>query len=87
MTIDERIERLTERHEALAESVQLLTADVHELSANVQHLVAESNRRNEETHALLNRMLDSMERLANIAAAHSTRLDDHEKRIDRIEGK
>jgi type II secretory pathway component PulJ len=80
MTIDERIERLTERHEALAESVQLLTADV-------QQLVADGKRRSEETHTLLNRMLDSMERLANIAAAHSTRLDDHEKRIDRIEGK
>jgi hypothetical protein len=33
MTVDERIEKLTERHEALAQSVELLTNDVRELAA------------------------------------------------------
>lgn len=28
MTIDERLERLTDRHEALTQSVELLTSDV-----------------------------------------------------------
>lgn len=28
MTIDERLERLTERHEALTQSVEMLTSDV-----------------------------------------------------------
>ena len=31
MTIDERLDRLTERHEALTQSVELLTRDVAEL--------------------------------------------------------
>jgi chromosome segregation ATPase len=33
MTIDERLERLTERHEALAQSIELLTHDISELRA------------------------------------------------------
>jgi hypothetical protein len=39
MTIDERIERLTERHEALAQSVEILRDTVHETSAAVERLV------------------------------------------------
>jgi hypothetical protein len=31
MTIDERLDRLTERHEALAQGLELLHASVHEL--------------------------------------------------------
>lgn len=31
MTIDERLDRLTERHEALTQSVELLTSDVHRM--------------------------------------------------------
>jgi uncharacterized coiled-coil protein SlyX len=38
MTIDERIERLTERHEALAQSVEILRDTVHETSATVNAL-------------------------------------------------
>jgi hypothetical protein len=33
MTVDERIEKLTERHEALTQSVELLTKDVRDLAA------------------------------------------------------
>jgi len=36
MTIDERIERLTERHEALTQSVELLTHDVETLKTIAQ---------------------------------------------------
>jgi archaellum component FlaC len=36
MTIDERLERLTERHEALTMHLELLTRDVQELKAAVQ---------------------------------------------------
>jgi archaellum component FlaC len=34
MTIDERLDRLTERHEALTQSVELLTSDVRELTTD-----------------------------------------------------
>ena len=36
MTIDERLERLTERHEALTQSVELLTHDVEALKTVAQ---------------------------------------------------
>jgi prefoldin subunit 5 len=35
MTIDERLEKLTERTDAIAVSVELLTRDVHELRRTV----------------------------------------------------
>jgi hypothetical protein len=35
MTIDERLERLTERHEALTMNLELLTRDVHDLRAAI----------------------------------------------------
>jgi archaellum component FlaC len=36
MTIDERIERLTERHEALTESVEIVTRDIDTLRATLR---------------------------------------------------
>jgi len=36
MTIDERLERLTERHEAVAQSIEVLTHDISELRATVE---------------------------------------------------
>jgi prefoldin subunit 5 len=36
MTIDERLDRLTERHEALTQTIELLTHDVSELRATVK---------------------------------------------------
>ena len=38
MTIDERLDRLTERHEALTQSLELLTRDVRDLTTNLQKL-------------------------------------------------
>jgi len=39
MTIDERIEKLTERHEALAQSVEILTMDLRTQQTIVTQLV------------------------------------------------
>ena len=36
MTIDERLEKLTERHEALTQTVELITADLQTLKALAQ---------------------------------------------------
>ena len=44
MTIDERLERLTERHEALAQSLELLTKNVEEMRGFI-HNVAEGTAR------------------------------------------
>ncbi len=43
MTIDERLDRLTERHEALAQSLELLGADLETQRRNVE-IIAESTR-------------------------------------------
>jgi archaellum component FlaC len=40
MTIDERLDRLTERHEALAQSLEILTHDVRETRLTAEALVA-----------------------------------------------
>jgi hypothetical protein len=38
MTIDERLERLTERHEALTQTIELLTRDVQVDAENIRAL-------------------------------------------------
>jgi len=38
MTIDERLDKLTERHEALTQSVEMLTKDVREMAALVNDI-------------------------------------------------
>src|ERR1700722_6090177 len=52
MTIDERLDRLTERHQALAESLQLLTADVQELRESTKELSISTKELSESTKNL-----------------------------------
>ena len=59
MTIDERLEKLTERHEALSQSLELLTHDVATLHSSVQALGAP------QTDA------ENIRALARIAEIHS----------------
>jgi hypothetical protein len=42
MTIDERLDRLTERHEALTESVELLLRNSQSVSRSIESLLATS---------------------------------------------
>lgn len=62
MTIDERIERLTERHEALAQSVEMLSHSVENLG---EILRLSSERTDAKVLALL-----------TLAGLHQKRLDD-----------
>jgi hypothetical protein len=72
MTIDERLEKLTERHEALAQSMEVF-----------QGLLMDNERRNEKQFAAIAHnfevALDSIKSLERIAAAH-------EGRISHLEG-
>ena len=61
MTIDERLDRLTDRHEALAQSVELLLVAVRETSDSVRKLVDVTNRDAEDIRALA-RIAESHER-------------------------
>jgi len=59
MTIDERLEKLTERHEALAESLESLSQDVAELTNAVQ-------RTNESLAGLIRIVLNHENRLHDL---------------------
>jgi len=63
MTIDERIERLTERHEALAQSVEMLRDTVHETSSTVNAL-----------GGLMAELLTAMKTLAEAVENHERRI-------------
>lgn len=71
MTIDQRLERLTERHEVLTQSVELM-ASMHE-EAFLKN--DESLRKNQ---VLISQILESVNGLARIAHAHEERTSDLE---------
>ena len=75
MTIDERLERLTERHEALAQTVELITANIDKLTADVAKVSADVDK----LTVLMGQTGQFINRLAHIAEAH-------EQRLDRLEG-
>ena len=95
MTIDERIERLTERHEALAQSVEMVTHDIATLTQRVETTsrdVAALTERVESTSrdvaALtghMANMMQAMTRLANTGAIHNLQIQDMEARLTRLE--
>ena len=71
MTIDERLEKLTERHEALAQTVEIIVG-MQRVNEEMFHAV---------TADLTGRMAtltDTMNRLANIVISHEERIDDLE---------
>ena len=79
MTIDERLERLTERHEALTQTVELLVADNRQTAAE---MAAENKKRDQR----MGEIMEGIARLLLVAEAHEGRLDGHERRIERLEG-
>ena len=74
MTIDERIERLTESQERLTENQQKLVESQSRL-----------NQSQEKTQVILVQMLESIKRLERIAVAHAVDLDDVNARLDELE--
>ena len=67
MSIDERIERLTERHEALAQSVEILVAENRQIAAE--------NRKRDQR---LGEIMEGIARLLNVAEIHERRITDLE---------
>lgn len=64
MTIDERLDRLTERHEALSQTVELLTADVRELTRDVTQM-----------RSVMDDLMRGYGAIAELIRRHETRLD------------
>jgi hypothetical protein len=69
MTIDDRLDRLTERHEALTQSVELLRTHGNELSERLARQAEKSDRE----HAPLNRTLRRAIRMAVTEARNERR--------------
>ena len=67
MTIDERLEKLTERHEALTQTVELLAREMESLRIASLQLVATAREDGQNIRAL-----------ARIAEIHERRLTDIE---------
>jgi ABC-type transporter Mla subunit MlaD len=81
MTIDERLERLTERHEALTQTVELIAAIQMKNDERMGHLAETVGHLSESTDHLTERMAqltETMNRLGNIVISHEERLDDLE---------
>ncbi|HXM41097.1 MAG TPA: hypothetical protein VN924_07580 [Bryobacteraceae bacterium] len=57
MTIDDRLDRLTERHEALTQSVELLRAHGNELSDRLARQAEKSDRENTALNHTLRRAI------------------------------
>ncbi len=68
MTIDERLEKLTERHEALAQSLEIVAGMQRENEKSIAQLTT-----------LMGQSLQSINQLARIAEAHEQRIDDLER--------
>jgi archaellum component FlaC len=64
MTIDERLEKLTERHEALAQTVELLAAENRQMAAE-----------NKERDRRLGEIMEGVARLLHIAEIHEQRIE------------
>jgi hypothetical protein len=70
MTIDERLERLTERHEALTQSVEILLAQSQEQSRTIGRLLEHSQLHSDQ----LQQDGEHIRSLARIAEMHERRL-------------
>jgi hypothetical protein len=77
MTLDERLERLTERHEALTQSVELIVAENRQAAEN---MAAENKQRDRR----LGEIMEGIASLLHVAEIHEQRLDQHDDRLDNL---
>ncbi len=75
MTIDERLDRLTERHEALAQSLELLHASTQDLRASIEAQASTAAAHDRYLSTLMSAVGKLLETATN-----------HERRLMRLEG-
>jgi hypothetical protein len=80
MTLDERLERLTERHEALTQSVELMVAENRQAAENLAAMAAENKQRDKR----LGEIMEGIASLLHVAEIHEQRLDRHDDRLDNL---
>jgi hypothetical protein len=79
MTIDERLERLTERHEALTQTVELMIHEQREMRQQQREWQQKNEEWWEKNQVLMTHMLESINTLARIAHVHERRISDLER--------
>ena len=77
MTLDERLERLTERHEALTQTVELMVAENRQAT---EKLAAENKQRDRR----LGEIMEGIASLLHVAEIHEQRPDRHDDRLDNL---
>lgn len=85
MTVDERIERLTERHAALAESVEMLRDRTAETAANLDRLEGRVDRLAQQIEKFTATTQLNFERLTTAMIGLTEHIDGHERRIQGLE--
>jgi hypothetical protein len=80
MTIDERLEKLTERHEALTQTVELMALENKERDRRLEVLGKSMEARDQRLDGILTQMADGILRLLHIAEIHEQRLDNLERK-------
>ncbi len=81
MTIDERIDKLTERHEALSQTVELLVAQ----GIETRKMLEETRKMVEETSASVKEVSKTVDVLAQSVYAMVGAIRQHETWIVRLE--
>jgi hypothetical protein len=79
MTIDERLDRLTERHEALTQTVELMIHEQRAFEEKDKQRWEQNGHWWEKNQVLMTQVLESISGLARIA-------EGHERRISGLEG-
>jgi ribosomal protein S1 len=80
MTIDERLEKLTERHEALTQTVELMALENKERDRRLEVLGKSMEARDKRLDGILTQMAEGIAGLLHIAEIHEQRLDNLERK-------
>ena len=83
MSVDERIEKLTDRHEALAQSIELMILENREREKQREK---ENQERDQKWDRRFSQVVTSLEQLVHVAELHQHRLDSQDGRLDELEG-
>jgi hypothetical protein len=87
MTIDERLERLTERHEALAQALELTAAMQQAAEKRLEETEKLQKERDVQYNERFNRILDIVETQATNIDKLAAIASDHDHRIRRQESR
>jgi hypothetical protein len=77
VTIDERLEKLTERHEALAQTMELMVAENRERDGRLDKLAEDVSKVSDNMNKLIttvDRVVGSVEKLTLVVANHQVKL-------------